>query len=533
MPALAVFTGVLSRLNMRPAASACALLFFLLVIFVVAYLIRLNQLLLGIPHEVAKLSPKRWTRDELVETYHRLKARPITPASYAARIPPKLERRYIVTGGSGLVGSAIVRQLLARGQPPSSIRIVDFRPPRQPFRTTTTQEEEQIDFTQTDISSLPATLHAFTKPWPSSVAHLPLTVFHTAAVIVPADRSPNSPGRAVCEAVNVRGTQNVVDAARKAGADVLVATTSGSIALRPVGVWVDPWKVMRSCLLPLWVLDERDFFAPLRPREEFYANYPASKAAAERLVCGVNGPEMRTGCVRPVNGVYGDPTDNTVGGSLARAVLPTWMSNIVQSFVHCDNVAVAHLDFEAVLAASPTAASLPQAGRPFVVTDPNPPIRYGDLHELVGTLVLTPFCVVPVPPVVILLLSYFVEGYVRLRTSAGALAPWSWLRRLVLGVLLPEIPGEAKHLTPAIFSICTHLVANNETASKPVSQGGIGYTGVLTTLEGMAQEVIEWNRDHEEVTKGKKVVQYQRSVSLADEIAKATNAATVMAVASS
>ncbi|KAL2266662.1 hypothetical protein VTJ83DRAFT_6014 [Remersonia thermophila] len=512
--------------------TALALFLLLALVFAVAYLVRLNQLLLGIPDEVAKLSPTRWTRDELVETYRRLETRPITPATYAARLPPKLERRYIVTGGSGLVGSAIVRQLLARGQPPSSIRIVDFRPPRQPFRAAAAaeqderqneEEEEKVGFAQADISSLPATRRAFAQPWPASVARLPLTVFHTAAVIVPADRSPDGPGRAVCEAVNVRGTQNVADAAREAGPTCWSRRRAGA---SPCG---------RSGCGGFWqVLDEKDFFAPLRPRDEFYANYAASKAAAERIVCGANGPDMRTGCIRPVNGIYGDPTDNMLGAPLAMAVLPTWVSNIVQSFVHSDNVAVAHLDFEAVLAGSSAAASLPQAGRPFVVTDPNPPIRNSDMYQLAGTLAATPFRVVSVPPAAMLLLSYVVEGYVVARRRLGAKVPWSWLRRLVLDMLLPEVSGEAKHLTPAVFSICAHLVATNETASKPVRQGGIGYTGVMTTLEGMVQQVVEWNRNHEEVVaKGKKAVHHQTSLDLAEEIMKVTHAAPVMAVASS
>jgi nucleoside-diphosphate-sugar epimerase len=178
-----------------------------------------------------------------------------------------------------------------------------------------------VDFVQTDISSADSTNQAFSKGWHPSVAHLPLTVFHTAAVIVPSDRSKLF--YAFCEAVNVHGTRNVVDAARRAGADIFVSTTSGSISIRPVQYWVSPWKMWSS-----WprnfsqVLDEADFFQPLRPREEFYANYPVSKAAAERIVCEANTANFRTGCIRPANGVYGNPTDNTVGGSLSKTIFP-------------------------------------------------------------------------------------------------------------------------------------------------------------------------------------------------------------------
>ena len=184
-----------------------------------------------------------------------------------------------------------------------------------------------------------------------------------------------------------------------------------------------------------------------------------------------------------------------------------WTSHIVQSFAHGINVAIAHLDFEAILAC-PESTTGSQAGRTFVITDPNPPIRYRDLYFLVQTLAATPFRTLSLQPIVMVLLSYPIEWY------CLALA-----RHPFLGRYLPELTGEAKHLKPAIFSICTHLVASNAVASQPVSSGGLGYTGALTTLEGMTQEVVEWNRDHHDAVGPRKP--YQTSVSLADEIAKA------------
>lgn len=84
-----------------PAALAAAVVLVAVAVAVAAYLVRLNQLLRGTPDEVARLTPTRWTEDLLRETYRRLEADPITTSSYARRIPPKLERRYIITGGSG------------------------------------------------------------------------------------------------------------------------------------------------------------------------------------------------------------------------------------------------------------------------------------------------------------------------------------------------------------------------------------------------------------------------------------------------
>lgn len=211
-------------------------------------------------------------------------------------------------------------QLLARGTPPESIRVVDIRRSERNDMGSGTAAAE-VSFVQTDITSPASVRAAFEHPWADSCASLPLTVFHTAAVILASERSPRQ--HAFPDAVNVRGTANVLAAARDAGADVFSATSSASIAIRPVRPFVAPWA---SSIHGFWqVLDERDFDGnDVRPRECFFGNYPVSKAAAERLVCAANnGDGFRAGCIRPANGVYGHPTDNTVGDPLSRAALPT------------------------------------------------------------------------------------------------------------------------------------------------------------------------------------------------------------------
>jgi hypothetical protein len=65
---------------------------------VLAYLFRVNQQLSGTPEQVRRLPGPQWTPDLLRETYERLQQHPI---DYTHKLPPKLKRRYIVTGGSG------------------------------------------------------------------------------------------------------------------------------------------------------------------------------------------------------------------------------------------------------------------------------------------------------------------------------------------------------------------------------------------------------------------------------------------------
>lgn len=189
----------------------------------------------------------------------------------------------------------------------------------------------------------------------------------------------------------------------------------------------------------------------------------------------------------------------------------------MQSFVHGINCAIAHLQFESILDEQGSHTSA-QAGRPFCITDPNRPIYYGDLYGLLSKLATTPFRLVSIPPMPFVLLSYLVESY--------TLLPFRLPRSLAR--LIPPLSGDIKHLQPGLFSICTHLVADNADAGMAVSEGGLGYRGVLTTLEGMCQELVDWNREQEEhatqaaiVAGGSKGVRYfHSSVSLAEQMQK-------------
>ena len=65
---------------------------------IVFYVYRVNSAFAALPPEAARASPRRWTKDELRQTYERLKRKPI---DFSKEVPPYLERRYVVVGGSG------------------------------------------------------------------------------------------------------------------------------------------------------------------------------------------------------------------------------------------------------------------------------------------------------------------------------------------------------------------------------------------------------------------------------------------------
>jgi len=64
-----------------------------------AYLWRINRLLQYTPEEGRKALGPRWTEDELRRLYRELDEKPTD--FFTSKLPPKLERRYAVTGGNG------------------------------------------------------------------------------------------------------------------------------------------------------------------------------------------------------------------------------------------------------------------------------------------------------------------------------------------------------------------------------------------------------------------------------------------------
>ncbi|TID17134.1 putative dehydrogenase-like protein [Venturia nashicola] len=447
----------------------------ILVAFVSFYLWRLNRAMAGTPDEVLKISPHRWTEEEIKATYAKVLKSPIDDS---AHIPPKLERRYIVVGGSGLVGGCIILHLLARGQSPESIRLIDFRAPvRKDYLDN--KAASKVQFARADITSEASTNEAFDKPWPESVAQLPLTVIHTAAVINPSERAKSLLYR--CSAVNVNGTINVLNAAKSSGADVFIATSSGSIGLRPAEFLILPWARWPRRFVQ--TVGHVDTSAPLRSHEEYFGNYAVTKAAAEKIVINANSTTFKTGIIRPANGVYGNRYDHTLGTYMNLSKIPTWVPHVVQNFVYSKNVSISHLQLEAaLLSRSPKAA-----GKAYIITDPNPAIAFGDIYKIISTISVSPCEVQLVPPLPMLLFSYLIEAY--------SLAQHAFPS--VIGKLLPKLPPDIAQLQPTLFTVAScHVIADDGDARKSVEEGGLGYKGIYTTLEGMCMQVRAWNMEH-------------------------------------
>lgn len=484
---------------------------------------RINAAMLTTPAAAAAASPRRFTKSEIRETYERAKREPI---EYSKHLPSKENRRYIVVGGSGMfpsptsspslpllthcihtgaVGGFIVLQLLAQGHPPSAIRIIDFRRPTRDDLTTGPAAE--IPVIQTDISSITEVRTAFALPWPADVAAFPLTVHHTAASIRPAERLAIHIYRV--DPVNIDGTANVLAAAKAAGADICVATSSASIACRPVSFWRWPWR--REPLNWLQPQDESDFDQPLRKRDQYFANYAYSKAKAERMVCAANEEGFRTGCIRPGNGVYGTMkvVDQMIGLNLRLGGINSWIWHVVNSMVSSRNVALSHLQFESVLLngigkrpKNGKGKMPPCAGRPFVITDPGQPPIFMDFYQTALELVKESspdFYLRLVSPLMMLCIAHFVEAWNGFATITGG--------------FLPEFTGYMGLMQPAVFVTSAHCVSDDSRARKSVEEGGIGYKGIHDTLEGLCRQILEFNEE----TEGGKAREAEKAKAVADQ----------------
>ena len=440
-------------------------LFFLLIV----YLWHVNRGMSGAPPDALRLTGQPWTPDDIRKAYEKVQT---SPTDVSKVLPPKQGRRYIVIGGSGLVGGWIVQHLLMRGEDPEAIRLLDLREPTQALIV-----KSKVQFIQTDVASSDSVNKAFNFPWPSShVAKLPLTVFHTVAYINASERKEDF--MSVYQAVNINGTRLVLEAAKRAGATCLVATSSGSVGITPCSFFISPLSRWPTNIFQ--ILSKPNYFDASLPLSAYGSCYAYSKALAESYVLSSHSSNMKTGCIRPGHAIYGAGVSNVSSISwsyLSRGGSPTWLSDIVTNFVNAQNVSIAHLAYEAALLSGKDVG-----GRTYYVTDPGGPVYYGDLYTVLSTLAHkdTPTNFPRIPTVPMLLLAYLIEAYILLRTR--------FLPKL------PPITGDLAIITPAMFDMSTvHTVYDNQLAMDEIN-----YNPPIGTMEGLCLQMLDWNNKVEQ-----------------------------------
>ncbi|MEA2494608.1 MAG: UDP-glucose 4-epimerase, partial [Thermoleophilaceae bacterium] len=168
--------------------------------------------------------------------------------------------RYLITGGSGYIGSRLVDHLSGRPET-EAIVVADLRPPAS-FRPKTT-------FASLDVRDKVASRELFERERPDCVVHLAflLNPIHDEAAMYDVD---------------VNGTQNVLEAASAAGVGHMLVTSSttayGAFADNPVPLTEDD---------------------PVRGAPDF--SYARDKAESDRLcqLWALRHPERVMTIVRP------------------------------------------------------------------------------------------------------------------------------------------------------------------------------------------------------------------------------------------
>jgi nucleoside-diphosphate-sugar epimerase len=276
----------------------------------------------------------------------------------------------LVTGGGGFLGGAVVRRLVARGD-----RVRSLSRGHYPALDALGVEQRRGD-----VADLAAVIEA---------AGGCDVVFHVAA-------KAGVWGRyADFYRANVVGTENVVAACRRHGIRRLVYTSSPSV-----------------------VFDGRDMegadeSAPY-PRH-YEADYPKTKAIAERHILAANGLDLATVALRP-HLIWGPGDNHLVPRILARAragrLRRVGRANKVIDSTYIDNAADAHL-----LAADRLSPDSPVAGRVYFISN-GEPLPVWDLVNAI-------LAAAELPPVT--------------RTvPAGVAVALAWVLEVVYGVLRIE-----------------------------------------------------------------------------------------------
>ena len=385
-----------------------------------------------------------------------------------------------------------MNHLLTRGEDPKNIRILDIR---APTRTDLTQGVGKLaEFVRTDITDEESVIAGFTKEWPPTASpDSEITVFCTAANIRFHEKHPALVPLSV--KVNVTGVENVIKGSLACGATILIATSSGSIGVRSTRFLLAPWE------------SEPMFFAQVlrdggkestRSHRTFFSNYGYTKMVGEVRVLaadkssGASGRTLRTGAIRPGNGVYGVGGDHLIELYLKDPNTRfTWIPNIVHHFISVENCSLAHLCYEQRLIESGRGGRNPDVGgRSFIVTDAGPPISYGDCYRTIEVLAEGDIRFQVLSPSLMLLFAHVIQMYY-LATYFLFRSPNIFLR--AIAAFLPRLPYPTVNLQPSLWNLTSvHLIFDSSNARARPEAGGLGYEPLWTSLEGICQLVLDY-----------------------------------------
>lgn len=248
------------------------------------------------------------------------------------------------------------------------------------------------------------------------------------------------------------------------------------------------------------VITDDDGILP-KKHDEFFSNYAVSKLRAERAVREADGSKsgdgiLRTGCIRPGNGIFGPGGDILVDRLLREKVNPTWVPTVMQSFSYVENCTLAHLCYEQRLNELQAGSENPDiGGQAFNITDAGQTPTYGDIYTAVNILSKGAATFIYLSPTFILSIAHLVEWYYVGRHLLVQ-TPLSFL-----GKLFPAIRGDVIFLQPSMFALTNvHLIFDDSRARSSPEKGGLGYNPPCTTLEGVCKVILEYENSGGEVS---------------------------------
>ena len=213
---------------------------------------------------------------------------PITRKTKIIRFKPIHGRHTIVvTGGCGLLGSEIVKQLLGKNY---SVKVLDLKISRKIVHPNC--EYVQCDITKDDLQSLLKDTHG---------------ICHTAGVVCLND-NPN-----LLFNVHVVGTQRLLQAARLTGVQAFVYTSSSGAITSPYA------KYSQMNISSSFRVDSK---------YQFPSHYARTKYEAEQTVLQANNNDYFRTCAIRIPGMYGVFFDGTPDSILIGPLLSGAMSHV-------------------------------------------------------------------------------------------------------------------------------------------------------------------------------------------------------------
>lgn len=244
----------------------------------------------------------------------------------------------LVTGGAGYLGSHLARELARRGY---QVRVFD-RAPAQ-FGA------ESIEVLQGDVTSSEDLRKAC-----EGVD----TVFHTAAVLDFA-RFATGEQRERSHAVNVRGVENIVAAARAAGVQRLVHTSSNNVTLDDPVIDGDETRPYASRIRDL---------------------YTETKIAGERAALAGNQEGALLTCAIRPGGIYGPGEQLLFPRVVDECARGRYVAKIGDGTALSDNTYIDNLVDGQIEAARHLVPGSPLGGQAYFITD-GAPINYFDFFR--------------------------------------------------------------------------------------------------------------------------------------------------------